>query len=157
MLKLHRKTNGTLAFVFATGCIGIMSFSSAAMAEPKQVDWDSKLAKERQLMTTNNIEEALKIIDKFLEKHPEAGALHTDKGKCLKKRGRNAEAKSEFKRSTEVEPNYAEAWYELGAIQQADKEYDLAVSSFERYLQIYPSSDKKDSVKDRINFCKSQM
>jgi tetratricopeptide (TPR) repeat protein len=158
MLKLQCKTNGMLAaFVFAAGCAGIMSFSTAALAEPKQIDWDSKLAKERQLMTTNNIEEALKILDKYLEKHPESGALHTDKGKCLRKRGRVAEAKSEFKRSTEVEPNYADAWYELGAIEQSDKEYDLAVSSFERYLQIYPSSDKKDSVKDRINFCKSQM
>jgi tetratricopeptide (TPR) repeat protein len=135
----------------------IPGLSLPAKASDKQIDWDDKLAKERQLMTTNNIDEALKILDKYLEKHPESGACHTDKGKCLRRRGHVADAKSEFQRSTEVEPNYAEAWYELGAIQQTDKEYDMAVNSFERYLQIVPGSDKKDAVKDRINFCKSQM
>ncbi|HEY9791062.1 MAG TPA: hypothetical protein V6D22_11720 [Candidatus Obscuribacterales bacterium] len=127
-----------------------------ALAGSKQIDWDEKLAKERQLYITNNVEEAMKIVDKYLEKHPEAGALHCDKGKCLKRRGHVANAKSEFKRGTEVEANYAENWYELGSIQQSDKEYDLAVDSFERYLQIAPGGDKAGSVKDRINFCKSQ-
>lgn len=141
---------------FITAMIAV-SLSPCALAGDKVIDWNDKLAKERQLMTTNNIEEAMKILDKYLEKHPESGALHTDKGKCLRRRGKVAEAKSEFQRSTEVEPSYADAWYELGAIQQSDKEYDMAVGSFERYLQIYPSSDKKDAVKDRINFCKSQM
>jgi tetratricopeptide (TPR) repeat protein len=131
--------------------------SNCAIAGSKPIDWDKKLAKERQLTATNNVEEAIKILEEFEKKHPEAGPVHTDMGKCLKLRGKLSAAKAEFRRSTEVDANYAEAWYELGAMQESDKEWDMAVASYERYLAIAPYSERKDSVKDRINFCKSKL
>jgi|AGTN01.1.fsa_nt_gi hypothetical protein len=68
--------------VTATG--GFSGSCLPAFATPKPVDWDKELVKERQLLETNNVEEAMKILDKYLKKHPEAAALHTDMGKALK-------------------------------------------------------------------------
>ena len=65
-------------------------FSGSVLSAPKPVDWDKELVKERQMLETNNVEEAMKVLDKYLKKHPEAGALHSDMGKALKKRGKQA-------------------------------------------------------------------
>ena len=134
-----------------------ITFTSAADAGNKQIDWDKKLVKVRQLIDTNNVEEAMKLLREQLRKHPEAGPLHTELGRSLKIRGKMGAAKDEFKRSTEVEPGYADAWYELGAMEEVDKEYKSAIDAYERYLQTNPSSDRKDSVLNRINFCKSKL
>lgn len=141
-------------FLVAIAAAG--SIAGPCFAE-KVIDWDHKLAKERQMIATNKIEEAMKILDDYLAKHPESGALHTDKGICLKRRGHVGEARSEFERATQVEPQYAQAWYELGSLQQSDKQFDQAADSFERYLQTKPYADNKDAVRDRINYCKSNM
>jgi tetratricopeptide (TPR) repeat protein len=133
----------------------LLAVLGTTMASAKPIDWDQKLVKERQLVATNNIEEAMKILDDYLVKHQDVGALHTDKGKCLKKRGRTGEARTEFQVSTQVDPDYAEAWYELGAIQQSDKDYDAAAKSFDQYLQLNPGATNRDAVKERINFCKT--
>jgi tetratricopeptide (TPR) repeat protein len=128
-----------------------------ASAAPKVIDWDKKLAKPRHLTETNNVDEAIKIYEDLLKKHADAAPVHTDLGKCYKIRGKASMAKAEFKRATEVEPTYAEGWYELGAMYQSDKEYDLASQAFSRFIQLAPYSEKKDAVLDRIKFCKSQL
>lgn len=153
--KLRNVAGLALAFAVSVGAIG--GFDSAAMASPKAIDWDKKLAKPKQLMTTNNIEEAVKIYEDLLKKHADSGAVHTELGKCYKRRGKGAAGKAEFARATEVEPTYADAWYELGCMNQSDKEYDLAVSNFQHYIQLVPSADNKAAVLDRIKFCKAEM
>ncbi len=159
MQKLSSKTANSLAamalVLIVTG--GLLGTSLPAYGGDKPIDWDKKLVKARQLMDTNNVEEAMKIYDEQLKKHPEVAPLHCDFGKCLKKRGKLSLARSEFKRATEVDPNYAESWYELGAMYESDKDYQLAVNSFERYLSLAPYSERKDAVKDRLNFCKQKL
>lgn len=143
-----------LALVVAGGLLGT---GLPAYGSDKPIDWDKKLVKARQLMDTNNVEEAMAIYEEQLKKHPEVAPLHCDLGKCLKKRGKLSLARSEFKRATEVDANYAESWYELGAMYESDKDYQLAVNAFERYLSLAPYSERKDAVKDRLNFCKQKL
>jgi tetratricopeptide (TPR) repeat protein len=159
MHKQNRRQHIRLAAVALAVIIagGFSGSGLSALAAPKPIDWDKELVKERQLLETNNVEEAVKILDKYLKKHPEAAALHSDMGKALKKRGKLAEARAEFKRATEVDANYPDAWYELGAIYENDKEWQLAIDTFERYLSVAPYGDRKESVKDRVNFCKSKL
>lgn len=125
----------------------------------KPIDWehDKNVAKARQLRATNNVEEAQKLIDDQLKKHPEAAVLHCELGKCYKARFKQAEARSELKRATELDNNCAEAWYELGAIYEKDNDFQMAVDAYEKYLALAPFADRKDSVKDRLNFCKSKL
>jgi len=143
----------TFAFLLLT----VLSSSSIALAAPKVIDWDKELVKERQMLETNNVEEAMAVLNKYLKKHPEAAALHTDLGKAYKKRGKNSLARAEFKRATEVDGNYADGWYELGAMYESDKEYQLAIDAFEKYLSVAPYGDRKDAVKDRVAFCKAKL
>jgi tetratricopeptide (TPR) repeat protein len=154
--KIATVAFSALIVVAASGFAEVLT-APQAMAAPKAVDWDKKLAKPRHLMETNNVEEAIKIYEDLLKKHADAGPVHTELGKCYKRRGKQSMAKAEFKRATEVEPTYADAWYELGAMYQSDKEYDLAAQAFSRFIQLAPYSEKKDSVLDRIKFCKSQL
>ena len=159
---MHKLNHGILAkkvLAFSTSVLVALLFAlnSPVVAKDKPIDWDKRLVKARQLMDTNNVEEAEKIYDAELKKHPESAAVRTDLGKCYKKRGHQMQAKASFKRATEVEPTYAEAFYELGAMQEADKEYELAVGSYETFLQLAPYADRRESVKDRINFCKGNL
>jgi tetratricopeptide (TPR) repeat protein len=146
------------AMAMAVVVTGVVSGSGLpAFAGKKVIDWDKELVKERQLFETNNVEEAMKILEKYLKKYPEAAPVHCDMGKCLRKRGKIGLARAEFRRGTEVDGNYAENWYELGASYETDKEWQLAVDAFEKYLALAPYSDRKEAVKDRINFCKQKL
>lgn len=133
----------------------ISSLATVAFAGP--IDWDKRLDKGRYELSIGNVDKAISIFSGQVKSHPEAGAPHTDLGRALKRKGDLRGAKSEFRRSTEVEPAYAEAHYELGAMEQYDKEWALAASEFERYLQLDPSSPKQDAVSERLRDCKSHM
>jgi tetratricopeptide (TPR) repeat protein len=92
-----------------------------------------------------------------LRKHPEAGPPHVGLGQALKKKGKLGEAKSEFKRATEVDPGCADAFYELGAMQENDQEWQAAAGSFEQYLQLAPSANNAKSVAERLRNCREKM
>lgn len=153
--RQHIRLTAVALAIVVTG--GFSGLCLPAFAAPKPIDWDKELVKERQMLETNNVEEAMKVLDKYLKKHPEVAALHSDMGKALKKRGKLAEARAEFKRATEVDANYADAWYELGAMYQNDREWQLAIDAFERFLSVVPYADRKEAVKDRVNFCKAKL
>ena len=66
------------------------------------------------------------------------------------------QAKTEFLRSTEVEPNYADGFYELGVLQESDKEWAEAANAFTRYVELKPDSGQRRTIEDRILYCKGQ-
>lgn len=104
-------------------------------------------------MQRDDYDKALAMFQSELDKHPESGAVRTAVGSCLKRKGKLAEAKAMFRRATEVEPGYADAYYELGAMLQNDKDYAEARKSFERYMQLAPVSSRNASVEERIKDC----
>lgn len=138
------------AFIFG----GALFPTSALSASP--IDWDKRLAKANQQMSIGEVDVAIKMFSSEVQKHPEAGAPHVALGRALKKKGRLSDAKAEFQRSTEVDPGYADAFYELGAMQENDRDYKAAASSFEQYLQLAPDSDRARSTAERLRNCKQQ-
>lgn len=129
--------------------------SSASSAS--QIDWDKRLAKANQQMSIGEVDQAITMFTSEVNKHPEAGPPHVGLGRALKKKGKLSAAKSEFTRSTEVDTGYAPAFYELGAMQENDREWQAAASSFEQYLQLAPDADNAKAASERLRNCKQNL
>lgn len=121
------------------------------------VDWDKKLASGYKDLDFGDYDKAIKFFQSEVDHHPESAAARTGLGLALKKKGKSGEAIAQLRRATEVEPDFAESHYELGAMLENNKEYGEACKSFERYLQLAPISSKRGSVEDRIRNCKQNM
>lgn len=101
-----------------------------------------------------NNKQAAAIFSEKLGKYPDSGACHLAYGKALKRLGQISEGKAEFLAATKTDPNLADAFYELGAVFESDKEYADARQAFERYLQLKPDAAQRQNVPDRIRFCR---
>ncbi len=56
----------------------------------------------------------------------------------------------EFKRATEIAPNMAAAWYNLGSVQAKTGQLQEAIESYRQYLILVPGVDNARQVKDEI-------
>lgn len=122
-----------------------------------KIDWDKKLAKGYRDLEIGEYDKALKFFQDQTDQHPESAAARTGVGMALKAKGKAGEAVAAIRRATEVEPDYAEAHYQLGSLLESNKDYSEACKSFERYLQLAPISSKKASVEERIRNCKQNI
>jgi len=61
-----------------------------------------------------------------------------------------AAAAAEFKKATEIEPNMASAWYNLGSVQSKMGQLKDAIASYRRYLILAPRADDARLVNDEI-------
>jgi tetratricopeptide (TPR) repeat protein len=141
-----------LAAVIATGSF---AGTTAALAKSsKPVDWNKKLEKGYYELSIGNVDQAIDWFRGKVKSNPSSAACHTALGTALKKKGKLQDAKNEFSAATSAEPTYANGFYELGAMQESDKEYAAASQSFEKYLQYSDDTNKKKVVEDRLKFCK---
>src|SRR5277367_613502 len=127
MLKLWSGTGsssqtGTLRKSLALLLILAMQSGLAAYAKDKPIDWDKKLESGYREMSLGNVDKAMEMFQDKVKHYPDAGPCHTALGLSLKKLGKLAEAKAEFTRSTEVDPSFADGFYELGAMLEGDKD-----------------------------------
>ena len=122
-----------------------------------KIDWDKKLAKGFRDIEIGEYDKALKFFQGEVDQHPESGAARTGVGMALKAKGKSGEAVAAIRRATEVEPDYAEAYYQLGSLLESNKDYSEACNCFERFLQLAPISSKKASVEERIKNCKQNI
>jgi tetratricopeptide (TPR) repeat protein len=138
----------------------IGSFISLPLRLPAQAkgdpNWDVALKDANHLLAIGESEKAAAIFESKIKKYPNSGACHTALGRALKRLGKLDQAKTEFLRSTEVEPNYADGFYELGVLQESDKEWAEAANAFTRYVELKPDSGQRRTVEDRILYCKGQ-
>lgn len=136
------------------------SFISLLLGLPAQAkgdpNWDVALKDANHLLAIGESEKAAAIFESKIKKYPNSGACHTALGRALKRLGKLDQAKTEFLRSTEVEPNYADGFYELGVLQESDKEWAEAANAFTRYVELKPDSGQRRTVEDRILYCKGQ-
>ncbi|HEY9870616.1 MAG TPA: tetratricopeptide repeat protein [Candidatus Obscuribacterales bacterium] len=123
----------------------------------KAIDWEKKLEKGYYELSIGNTEQAIEFFQSKIKSYPSSGACHTGLGIALKRKGKLTEAKAELRRATEVEPTYAEAFYELGTMLESDKDYSAASQAYERYLVLKPDSNRRNTVADRIKFCRERM
>jgi len=61
-----------------------------------------------------------------------------------------AAAAAEFVKATEIEPNMASAWYNLGSVQSKMGQLKDAIASYRRYLILAPKADDARMVNDEI-------
>ncbi len=132
---------------------GQMSLSALAKGDP---NFDDLLKKGNQQLAVGETDKAIELFQKTVKKYPQSAACHTALGRSLKRRGKLSEAKAEFKCACEMESNYADAFYELGALQESDKEWEPASQSFTRYLELSPDTAQRKTIEDRIKYCKGQ-
>jgi len=156
-LTNNHKYHCRFMIALATILITIIAFSQAEVAAKSKVDWDKKLASGYKDLDFGDYDKAIKFFQSEVDHHPESGAARTGLGLALKKKGKSGEAVAQLRRATEVEPDFAESHYELGAMLEYNKDYGEACKSFERYLQLAPISSKRASVEDRIRNCKQNM
>ncbi len=146
-----------LALAFASGLLAIgfsaLGLPAQAKGEP---NWDVALKDANHLLAIGESEKAAAIFESKIKKYPNSGACHTALGRALKRLGKLDQAKTEFLRSTEVEPNYADGFYELGVLQESDKEWAEAANAFTRYVELKPDSGQRRTIEDRILYCKGQ-
>jgi tetratricopeptide (TPR) repeat protein len=123
----------------------------------KPVDWDKKLEKGYYELSIGNIDKAVEMFQEKVKAHPDSGACHTALGLALKKKNKFQNAKDEFAAATTSDPGYANGFYELGSMQESDKEYADAARSFEKFTELSNDTAKKKAVIERIKFCKEHI
>lgn len=146
-----------LAAVIIVVVVGFVSMPLRLPAQAKgDPNWDVALKDANHLLAIGESEKAAAIFESKIKKYPNSGACHTALGRALKRLGKLDQAKTEFLRSTEVEPNYADGFYELGVLQESDKEWAEAANAFTRYVELKPDSGQRRTIEDRILYCKGQ-
>jgi len=86
---------------------------------------------------------------------PEEAKLHIYRGViALQKVGDSEnykDALNEISHATRLAPEWADAWYNLGVVQEATEDYAQAISSFKKYLELSINAHDRDGVTERIN------
>lgn len=134
----------------------LVALSNQQAAQTKTQNWDEVLKNGNTLLAQGESERAAAFFATKIKKYPNSGACHTALGRAYKRLGKLDPAKQEFKISTEVEPDYADGFYELGVLQESDKEWSDAASAFEKYLALKPENSQRRTIEDRIRYCKGQ-
>jgi len=134
-------------------CLAVLLPASLA----KEMDWQSVLADGYHELAIGNTEKAIDIFTRKQNKYPASAACHTALGRGYKRLGRIDDAKAEFRKATQLEPNYPDGFYELGVLQESDRNFSEAASCFEKYLQLKPEAGERQALADRIRYCRNQI
>lgn len=151
MTKFQLRNSVLIPITIAmAGCLSLPSLAR----DPE--DWDKALSSGYNQLTMGNTEKALEFFRKQSAKYPSSGACHLGIGKCLKRLSKFSDAKIEYRTAVGLDPNLAEAWYELGTCYESDQEWDNAVTAFSKFLELKPDAGQRQAVNDRIRFCESK-
>jgi Tfp pilus assembly protein PilF len=130
-----------------------VSDSSDAKGDPS---WDQVLKTGNYNLQIGETDKAIAEFQKAVKKYPRSAACHTALGRAFKRLNKMSEAKAEFRCASELESNYPDAFYELGAALESDKEWEGAAQAFSHYLELMPDSAQRKNVEDRIKYCRGQ-
>lgn len=78
---------------------------------------------------------ALELYDSLLERQPGNPRLWNDKAVCLHQSGRRDEARAAYTQATQLDPSYALAWNNLGAIRAGETDDAPAIAAFQAALR----------------------
>ncbi len=143
------KLSTKISIIFiAINCMLAVSLPAIAGGE---TDWQKVLAEGNHELSMGNSEKAADIFAKKVSKYPNSAVCHVAMGKAYKRLGRIDDAKSEFRKATEVEPCCPDGFYELGVMQESDRNWASAVTCFEKYLELKPDASERQALGDRFN------
>jgi len=60
------------------------------------------------------------------------------------------DAVKEFKKAAQLAPNWADAWFNLGVVQEKVEDFSGAMISYKKYLKLRPDADDKEEVGAKI-------
>lgn len=119
-------------------------------------DMNKVLKSGYEHLSQGRSEDALAFFQGKLKKYPNSGLLHVGIGKALKRLGKLSEAKAEFHTATQVEPTFADGFYEWGVCLESDREWLAAADAYQKFLQLKPDFGDRRALSDRIRYCQSQ-
>lgn len=151
----NRQPTKVGSVLLSTAVLCFLTISTGDCKSPP--DWEKELAKGNKELSIGNKLKAVEIFSKKISKYPNSGACHTALGRAYKRLGKLDQAKQEFKVATQMEPTYADAYYEYGSCLELDKEYGRAKDAFEKYLDLAPTASQRKTIEDRIRFCKDNL
>lgn len=80
--------------------------------------------------------EALEMINKVLTDFPKSAIAYDLKGMILKKQGKFSDAVDAFLKATEVEPEFAISWYNLGRIERNLNHFEKAKTYLDQAIKL---------------------
>ncbi len=134
----------------------LLLLSLQAPAQAKEVNFDEVLKSGNYMLQIGESEKAVSFFAAKTKKYPSSGACHTALGRALKRLGKLDQAKEEFRAAMEVEPAYADGFYEFGVLSESDKQWAQAAEAFEKYIELKPDNAQRRTIEDRIKYCKAQ-
>jgi len=93
----------------------------------------------------NNLEEALKVCKKGLEKHPTYTSAWVVLGRIYQAQHKVDDATSEFKKVLELDPDNLMAHSLLGSIFMGKGDYQAAIEEYQKVLTLNPDDDEAQS------------
>ena len=93
------------------------------------------------LRKEGQLDEALEICRKGLERHGHYTMARVVLGRIYQDQGKNPEAESEFKKVLEADPENLQALTHLGELYLSQKHYSEAIEEFQKVLALNPDDD----------------
>jgi tetratricopeptide (TPR) repeat protein len=103
---------------------------------------ENTLASGRKALLNDGVATAWKLSQKALAEAPESAAAHEFAGEVLFRRGEFANAETEFKQSTKLDPNFARAWWGLARIAACESMDKTADQYFRRAHDLDPKDSR---------------
>lgn len=92
-----------------------------------------------------NLQEALSVCKKGLEKHPSNTSARVVLGRIFKEQGKVEDAASEFRKVLEVDPENLMAHSSLGSIFMDKNDYQAAIEEYQKILTLNPDDEETQS------------
>jgi len=124
--------------------------------EKKADDSDALLSVGNCYFNRNETDKALEWYGKIqFEKIPDPAVLYNI-GLNYFKTSKYEEALKYFKRSTEVQKDFEDSYYQMGVTQTSLQKNADAIATFEMFLKLFPNSEKAPQVQGFLDYLKKK-
>jgi tetratricopeptide (TPR) repeat protein len=105
---------------------------------------EATLAKARELLEADRPEEAVAVLDRYLEDRPKSaeGLLLRSTARIMT--GELEAGRADLERSLDLDPTQRQGWLNLGAVHLADKRYADALKAFQKAEKLQPEAPEND-------------
>lgn len=133
----------------ATDPVPVADPAAAAPEAPTGAPWDESSAGNGQqlgdavaMLTTRDpgrARSALELLKPMVSQYPDVAAIPYNMGVAYNILGDDTEARRSWLRATDVDPTFAKAWFNLGALSLGKGNADAALSSFQAGIRQAPT------------------
>ena len=110
------------------------ALASARRAQELRPDWDAAVALEAQVLQKSSPSAAAKRLGDYVAKNPDAAEMRLNYARLLVLDKRYAEARGQFQKVLDANPDNPEVAYAVGVLAFQLKEYGVAESTLKRVL-----------------------